>query len=198
MRLRVRLLSPLHVSSIHVSVGWNFDLEAAFSLKLLHDLYRVFHQCALLQLVLLDLDAVVHHLARFGGNALPLGPGRFNLLVELFSVFFNVLGADKGVIYLVTFFVIGLFDLRFDLGVCGSRRCQTCHELKVPRREETAQVLHMLRLDIVVDHAGSFGHLILQVLARCLQTLLFHSTNCSRGVSSVRRLSRCDSCCEGR
>ena len=179
MCLRIRLLSPLHVSSIHVSVGWNFDLEAAFSLKLLHDLYRVFHQRALLQLVLLDLDAVVHYLAGFGGNALPLSPRRFNLLVELFIVFFNVFSADEGVIYILTFFVIGLFDLRFGLGVCGLRRCQACHELKVPRREETAQVLHMLRLDVVVDHAGSFGHLILQVLARCLQTFLFHSTNCS-------------------
>ena len=102
----VSLLGPLHVSSIHVSVGWNFDLEAALSLQLLHDLYLVFHERALLQLVLLDLYAVVHYLARFGGNALPLGPGRFNLLVELFSVFFNVFGADKGFIRLVTFIVL--------------------------------------------------------------------------------------------
>ena len=149
MRLRVRLLCPLHVSSIHVSVGWNFDLEAAFSLKLLHDLYRVFHQCALLQLVLLDLDAVVHHLARFGGNTLPLSPRRFNLLVELFIVFFNVFGADEGVIYILTFLVIGLFDLRFGLGVRSPRRCQACDELKVPRREETAQFLHMVSRHIV-------------------------------------------------
>ena len=194
MRLRVRLLRPLHVSSIHVSVGWNFDLEAAFSLRFMHDLYRVFHQRALLHLVLLDLDAVFHYLAGFGGKALPLSPRRFNLLVELFIVFLNVFGADKGVVYLLTFLVIGLFDLRFGLGVRGPRRSQICDELKVSRRKETAQILHMLRLDIVVDHACSFGHLILQVLARCLQTFLFHSSNCSRRVHTVRRLSRCNSC----
>ena len=191
----VRLLSPKHVRAIHVSIGRNFDLETTFGFKLLHYFYRVFHQWALLHLILLNFYAVVHDLARFCGNALSLSPRWLNLPVQLFFVFLNVLFANKSIIIFFNFFVISRFDLvsACILAVCSlfTLRCQTCHKIKVSWSEETAQVFHVLCLDIIVNHTCSFGHFILQVLTRCLQTFLFHSTDGSRRIFSFFRFSWC-------
>ena len=51
---------------------------------------------------------------------------------------------------------------------------KSCLQLKVFWCEKASHGVHMLRLDVVVVHAGSFGHLSFHISTCCLQTWFLH------------------------
>ena len=94
--LWVCLLRPQHVSAVQRSISRDGYLKAALSLHLDLNLFgSLLHQISGLEIVPLNSYSVGHDDARLGGEALSLGPGRFDLTSELNLILFDVLTADE-------------------------------------------------------------------------------------------------------
>ena len=192
----VCFLGPVHVIAIHESISGYLYLETSFSFHFLHNLHRVFHKSALLHLIFLNLQAVAHDLSRLGWDTLTLSPGGLDLQNLLIFVLFDIFSANESITVFISVLICVLVltrcflvDLLSALGARWFFRCSDAGDkIKVFRGKETAQIVHVLRLDVIVDHACGLVDFILQILARRLQAFLLHSTDCRRCVLAISRL----------